>query len=179
MKNIKYITLSASFYRSVGIGHTHPYPGLTYPYLLTRSDSLPGLRLLGMRGKLRLGRGGAATRTKSSLPSLAAVRRCPGYRAVTDRGLTSSPLSPALTWNIWKSMSDFRFDWSSLDLCQDVVDINCCQYKSFPRTIKQWTSKQRMTVSYKSNHSPLLETSRLLPGVRFCTKQHFSGTQIT
>ena len=60
------------------------------------------------------------------------------------------------------------------------VYIKLCQYKSFPRTIKQWTIQANKEWQFRINVitlSPLLETSRQsIPGVRFSTKQRISGT---
>lgn len=118
-------------------------------YLLTRSDSLPGPRLRGMRGKLRRGRGWGAMRTVSSLPWWAAAG-CPGCCAVTFRGLSSSYTYLlcllGLSENQWARFQIWLIDLGFMS--RRAVDIKFCQYKSFPRTIKQWTSKQRMTVSY-------------------------------
>ena len=113
-------------------------------YLLTRSDSRPGLRLRGMRGKLRLLRGWGAMRTVSSLP---------WWASWVLRGHIHRPdillLISCAYLDYLKINERFQIWWIVLGfMSRRAEDIKLCQDKSFPRTIKQWTSKQRMTVSY-------------------------------
>ena len=126
----------------LGIGYAHPYPGLTSHtcWLGLTHSPVPG----SWSWEESCGEGeteerrGQSPASHDERPGVSWVSRSHSQR--TD----SISLSPALTWTIWKSMSDLRFDWSSCDLCQDAVDKNFVSINHFPKQLnngqanKEW-----------------------------------------